>query len=365
MRGVRSNDVAASNDDGMREPDAMEEWATQRFEIVPGYLNTATLGLPTRASLEVLQRCIVDWRAGALHAPSFDGEVDRCRTAYASLVGIDPSRVAIASQVSVVAGLVAGSTPAGSTVLCAEGDFTSVLFPFLADPDIRVRLVPLDSLIDSVGDDVDLVAVSVAQSSNGTLLDLDALADAADRAGTRTFLDATQAAGWAEFDADRFDVTVCHGYKWLCSPRGAAFMTVNASGDEWLHPRDAGWYAGDDPWASIYGSPLRLAPDARRFDVSPPWFSFAAAAPTLEALAEVGVATIGRHSVGLANAFRERVGLEPSNSAIVSVRSDATEALRAAGVAHAPRGGRLRFSFYVYNTLDDVEAAATIVNAAR
>ena len=67
----------------------------------------------------------------------------------------------------------------------------------------------------------------------------------------------------------------------------------------------------------------------------------------------------------LANDFRERVGLEPANSAIVSVSSDATDALRAAGIAHAPRDGRLRFSFYVYNTIADVEAAATIVNAER
>lgn len=349
----------------MHDVDVMGEWAAERFEVVPGYLNTATLGLPTRASLEVMQRCLADWQAGVLHAPSFDADVDRCRVAYAALAGTSPSRVAIASQASVVAGMVAGSTPAGSTVLCAEGDFTSVLFPFLADPEITVRFVALDSLIDSISDDIDLVAVSAAQSSDGTLLDLGALADAADRAGTRTFVDATQAAGWAELDAGRFDVTVCHGYKWLCSPRGAAFMTVGASADEWLRPLDAGWYAGDDPWASIYGAPLRLASDARRFDVSPPWFSFAAAVPTLEMFAELGVATIGRHSVGLANEFRERVGLEPSNSAIVSVPSEATDDLRAAGVAHAPRDGRLRFSFYVYNTLDDVESAAKIVNAER
>jgi selenocysteine lyase/cysteine desulfurase len=359
------HDVSASHDEDMPEREVMEQWAADRFELVPGSLNTATLGLPTRASLEVLQRRIAEWQTGTLYAPSFDADVDRCRTAYATLANTDPSRVAIASQASVVAGLVAGSTPAGSIVLCAEGDFTSVLFPFLADPDITVRLVPLDTLIDSITDDVDLVAVSSAQSSNGTLLDLTALADAADLAGARTFLDATQSAAWAEFDADRFDVTVCHGYKWLCSPRGAAFMTVSTAGNEWLHPRSAGWYAGDHPWTSIYGSPLRLAPDARRFDVSPPWFSFAAAAPTLEMLAELGTATIGRHSVSLANDFRERVGLEPSNSAIVSVSSDATDALRAAGIAHAPRDGRLRFSFYVYNTIADVKAAATIVNAER
>ena len=342
----------------------MEQWAAERFERVPGYLNTATLGLPTRASLDVLRQRMAEWQAGTLHARSFDVDVDRCRTAYAQLAGTGSSRIAIASQVSVVAGLVASSCDVGTTVLCAEGDFTSVLFPFLADPRLNVRLVPLESLIDSITDDIDLVAVSAVQSSSGARLDLDAFTDAARHNDARTFLDVTQAAGWMEFDADRFDVTVCHGYKWLCSPRGAAFMTVSDAGDAWLQPRDAGWYAGDDPWESIYGSPLRLAPDARRFDVSPAWFSFAAAAPTLEMLAELGAATIGRHSIGLANEFRSQVGLEPSDSAIVSIDSDAGEALRAAGIAHTTRAGRLRLCFYVYNTADDVEAASNIVTAS-
>ena len=243
----------------MSDAEVVEQWAADRFELVPGYLNTATVGLPTRASLEVLQRRTAEWQAGTLYAPSFDADVDRCRTAYATLANTDPSRVAIASQASVVAGLVAGSTPAGSIVLCAEGDFTSVLFPFLADPDITVRLVPLDALIDSISDDVDLVAVSSAQSSNGTLLDLTALADAADRAGARTFLDVTQSAGWAGFDADRFDVTVCHGYKWLCSPRGAAFMTVGTAGDRVAPPAQR-WLVRGRPTVGI---DLRFAASTR------------------------------------------------------------------------------------------------------
>ena len=141
-------------------------------------------------------------------------------------------------------------------------------------------------------------------------------------------------------------------------------MTISAAGDGWLRTRDAGWYAGDDPWTSIYGSPIRLAADARRFDVSPAWFSFAAAAPTLEMFAELGVAAIGHHSIGLANRFRALVGIEPSDSAIVSIESEAGDVLRSAGIAHAARAGRLRLSFYVYNTSDDVQTAAEIIGAA-
>ena len=39
--------------------------------------------------------------------------------------------MAIGSALSAFAGLVAASLPAGARVLCAEDDFTSLLFPFL------------------------------------------------------------------------------------------------------------------------------------------------------------------------------------------------------------------------------------------
>jgi selenocysteine lyase/cysteine desulfurase len=342
----------------------MDEWAADRFEIVPGYLNTATLGLPTRATIDAVRQNLVGWQAGDLHAPSFDREVERCRVAYAQLATTTPSNVAAVGQASVTAELVASNCPDGTTVLCAEGDFTSVIFPFMVNPKTSIRFVPIESLIDSIGEEVDLVAVSAAQSSSGFLLDLDALAEAAERSGTRIFLDVTQAAGWVAFDADRFDVTVSHAYKWLCCPRGAGFMTVNAAGAEWLRPLQAGWYAGGDPWTSIYGTPLRLARDARKYDLSPAWFSFAGAAPALETLAEAGVVAIGAHSVGLANAFRSMVGMEPSNSATVSLTSTAAPSLTAAGVKHSERAGRIRLSFYVYNTMADVEQAAALVRAA-
>ena len=52
-----------------------------------------------------------------------------------------------------------------------------------------------------------------------------------------------------------------------------------------LRPAGAGWYAGQDVWASVYGPAMRLADDARRFDVSPAWLSWVGAAPVLEAFA--------------------------------------------------------------------------------
>jgi selenocysteine lyase/cysteine desulfurase len=335
------------------------------FPDVGGYLNTASLGLPSRPGLEAIERHLTEWREGRSEPPDFDDDVDRSRQAYARLAGVTPDMVAVHSQVSVIGGMVASSLPDGATVLCAEEDFTSVLFPFLVDQRLDVRVVRLEQLLDEIDAGVDLVAVSAVQSADGRRLDLDALADRANRAGARTFVDVTQAAGWMALDAGRFDVTACGAYKWLCCPRGTAFMTVGPSGREWLVPRNAGWYAGDDPWQSIYGPPIRLAPDARAFDVSPAWIAWVGAAPTLELLADTGPHAIEQHDVALANTLRERLGLPPSDSAIVSIDVvDGVDALLSAGIRFAGRAGRIRLSFHHYNTVADVDLVTTALEGA-
>lgn len=331
------------------------------FGRVPGYLNTATVGLPARQGLEAMQARLDEWEAGEVDPLAYDLEVDRARAAFGRLVKVTSEDVAIVSQVSVVSGMVASSLAAGSVVLCAREDFTSVLFPFLATDGLDVRIVPLSDLLDSITDEVDLVAVSAVQSSDGKVLDLGALARLVSRHGVRTYIDLTQAAGWLDVDAALFDVTACHGYKWLCCPRGAGFMTARSETADWLMAITSSWYGGDDRWGSIYEPPLRLAAGARRYDASPAWFSYSAAAPTLEVLASLGVEALGRHSVGLANAFRSRLDMEPSDSAIVSVDSVEPSALEAAGVKAAMRAGRARFSFFAYNTLDDVEQATAAI----
>ena len=184
-------------------------------------------------------------------------------------------------------------------------------------------------------------------------------ASAAAEHGCLTYLDATQAVGWLPFDAGRFDFVSCATYKWLLSPRGTAFGVVRPERLAMLPALYAGWYAGDDPWTSIYGPPLRLARDARRLDISPAWLCWAGTVPALDLLAEVGIAAIHRHDLGLANALRERLGLPGGDSAIVTVAADGgLERLHAAGIKASVRAGAVRLSFHLHNTHSDVEAAA-------
>lgn len=334
---------------------------SDEFAAVPGYLDTASVGRPPAVAVETLRHRVGNWERGLDRPESFDSDIARSRAAYARLVGTEPRSVGVMSQVSVVSGIVASSLPDRAVVLCAEEDFSSVLFPFLADERLQVRPVPLDSLLDSIESSVDLVAVSAVQSADGRVLDLDQLASRAERERVRTYVDLTQSAGWLTIRAGQFDVTACHAYKWLCSPRGAGFLTVGNDTESWLVPRYANWFGGEDPWSSIYRPPLRLAGDARRFNASPAWFSFAAAAPTLELLADLGPEAIGEHNVGLANGLRHLLGLEPSNTAIVSIETPFGPELAAAGITAAMRAGRVRMSFHLYNTKADVEAAAAIL----
>jgi selenocysteine lyase/cysteine desulfurase len=198
--------------------------------------------------------------------------------------------------------------------------------------------------------------------STGQVADLDAIVDAAAAAEAITIVDATQAAGWLPLDATRFDAVLATAYKWLVSPRGSAFAAVSERLLERVVPHSANWFAGEDVHGSYFGPPLRLASSARRLDVSPAWFSWVATAPALELLLAVGVDTIQAHNVGLANRMRAALDLPPSNSAIVSAQLRGAEArLEAAGIIAAVRGGRLRTSWHLYNTVADVDALLDVV----
>jgi selenocysteine lyase/cysteine desulfurase len=342
--------------------------ARRLFSPEGTYLNTATYGLPPLPAFEAMQRALDEWRHGRTQFAHWDESVGRARRAFAALAHVDPGEVAIGSTVSGFAGLVAAALPDGARVLAVEGDYTSVLFPFLAQAPrgVAVELVALERLAEALDPRHDLVAFSAVQSADGRLADVDAIVAAAAAHDVRTFADTTQATGWHDLDHGRFDFTACAGYKWLLAPRGTAYFTLRPHLRDGLIPHGAGWYAGDDVPASYYGAPLRLAADARRFDLSPAWHCWVGAAPAAELLAELGAAAIGAHDVAMANRLRAGLGMEPGSSAIVSLDglpADAAEHLAAARVMAAGRGGLLRLSFHLYTTEEDVDRALAVLRS--
>ena len=336
----------------MRIGEAQRLWQPETL-----YLNTASYGLPPTPAWDALQAVLEDWRGGRTTWEGWGESTESARASFARMVGVPADWIAAGANTSAMVGFAAASLPDGARVVSTDPEFTSLLWPFLVQQrGIEVECVPVAALPDSIDERTDVVAVSVVQSSTGELADLNAVVEAAAAHDALTVVDATQACGWLPVDASRIDLLACSAYKWLCSPRGTAFMSVRPELRDRLTPIAAGWYAGEDPHSSYYGAPLRLAQDARRFDVSPAWFPWIATAPTLELLLEIGIEVIHEHDLRLANRFRAGLGLPPSDSAIFSAElPEAEERLHGTRVMAAARAGLLRTSWHVYNTDDDVD----------
>lgn len=326
-----------------------------------GYLAACTLGLPIAATRDAVHVDLERWSAGTATAGDYAAALERSRGHAATLLGTSPEQIATGSQVSVFTAIAAASAPTGAEVLCVDGDFSSMVGPFLARGDLRVRHVPLHALAESITPSTWLVAYSLVQSATGELADAASVSLAARAAGALIMIDTTQATGWLPTDRLDADLVVCHAYKWLSAPRGAAFAAFSPRAVDELTPLTAGWYSGADPWASCYGPELHLADGARRFEVSPAWHAWAGAEPALAFAASLDLEGVRAHDVGLANAFRAELGLEASDSAIVSWPDPdgcALAALTSAGLVASGRAGRARVAFHLWNDEEDVALAA-------
>lgn len=329
------------------------------WEPEPGWLNTASYGVPPRPAFEALQCALDEWRRGANGWDKWDEASGRSRTAFARLVGTVPGDITLGASASQVLAPVAASLPPGSRVVVPDIEHTSNLFPWLVHH-LDVHTMPPADLPAAINERTAAVAFSLVQSATGEVAPIDDIVAAARAHGALLVADATQAAGWLPVDTTRFDVLAVSAYKWLMCPRGTAFGYLSPAVRDRIRPIAANWYAGEGD--ASYGPPLRLAKDARRFDITPPWFSYVAAAPTLELLLDIGIDPIHQHDVGLANRFRTGLGMRLSNSAIVTVsKPGSAERLAAAGIRASVRNGGSRVAFHLYTTEADVDAALAVL----
>lgn len=329
------------------------------FVGADGFLDTPTFGVPPRFVAEALREGVRSWEQGRLEVSAFDEPMGASRAAYASLIGVDERQVAMGSSVSSLVGLVAAAVPDGSRVATLRGEYTSVTFPFAAQAGrgVTVTELPRGRLEDAAGDgDFDVVAVSLVQSADGAVLDVETLRRSIANSGTVTVIDVTQALGWKNIELTWADIVTAASYKWLLGPRGAAWMSLSQRMFETLVPHAANPFASDDLWSSLYGLPMRLAADARRFDSSPVWFSVLGAGVSLPWVASLDRAAVEAHTVGLANRLRAELELTPVDSAIVSIPvSHTADALQRTGVRASVRAGAVRVGFHLYNTESDLD----------
>jgi selenocysteine lyase/cysteine desulfurase len=229
-----------------------------------------------------------------------------------------------------------------------------------ADRGVRVQTVPGERLVEVAAERGDVIAFSLVRSIDGVRVDAAIVAAARSR-GAWTVVDAAQAMCWLDVDYRRFDVTVAPAFKWLCSPRGSAFLLVDPDRLDQLRPGLASWWSSTDP-VPFYAESLRLPDTAKRLDTTPVWTAWPGTLAALRALAPIGVSAIGAHVYRLAARLRHGLGLAEADSAIVLLtEAGAAERLASAGITVATTPAGARLSFHLYTTQADIDRVLDVL----
>ncbi|GAA1734448.1 aminotransferase class V-fold PLP-dependent enzyme [Microbacterium paludicola] len=172
---------------------------------------------------------------------------------------------------------------------------------------IRVVALPLAATADQVveafraalTDAVKLVVVDQITSPTARLLPVDRIADLAHERGARVLVDGAHAPGLvADAAVTRADWWFGNLHKWACAPRGSALLVTTAPDRDELWPLIDSWGA-DEPYPGRFDSQGTL--DATAYLAAPRSLAFIEreygwdrARQTMNALADLGVETIGR-----------------------------------------------------------------------
>ena len=334
----------------------------------PGYLSTASFGIPCPAAADIVTATTAAWSEGRLTFGSWFADTQRARDSIAKLLEVRADSVALGTSTATMLGSVAANLPDGARVLAPVNEHSSNLLPYLnhAHRGVSVTLAPLAELASRVDASISLVSCSAVQSLTGEVVDIAALRQATLRAGAMLCLDGSQACGWLPLSGAAADFIVCSVYKWLCSPIGGAFLIVAPETARKMRPATPGWPATTEPAAPPYGVEAQLADSARRFDSGPNLISMIGAKQSIDAITSIGVQTIFEHDVGLANRLRAGLDMPPANSAIVTLPIPGAAAhLGAEGIQATEWKGILRLSFHLYNSEDDVTRTLAALKAIR
>src|SRR5689334_21633703 len=149
---------------GIRELPISDAQALWRPETV--YLNKANYGLPPQPAWEALQAALADWHGGRTSFEGWMPATEQAREQFALMTSARAEDVAIGANVSGLLGLVAAAIPDGTRVVAAENEFTSLIFPFLAQAGrgVEVEFVPLERLAEAIDGSTGVVAFSAVQS---------------------------------------------------------------------------------------------------------------------------------------------------------------------------------------------------------
>ncbi len=360
------------------------------------YLNCAYLAPQLRsryeAGLAAMERTKAPW---TITPVDFFTDVERLRRLFAGLIGADAEGVALIPAISYGAGVAASNLEVGPgrTVVVLEDQFPSNIYPWRAalettGGDVVTVARPnegtwTDPVLAAISADTAVVTVPNCHWTDGSLVDLTAVAAAARDVGAAVAVDASQSLGALPFDtaAIRPDFVYAVGYKWLLGPFGLGYLWVAPEHRDGK-PLEEGWITrvGSEDFSGLVDYQDEYAPGARRFDVGErsSFHLVPMAIAALEQLTAWGIADIAATIEGLTGAVEKQAearGLRavprPDRAPhLIGMRAEGglppglSGALADRGVYVSVRGDSIRVAPHLYNDESDVDRLFSALDEA-
>jgi selenocysteine lyase/cysteine desulfurase len=357
------------------------------------YFNTASLA-PTLNCVLAAGQASLDRRAQPWTITTSDWftAAEERRALFARLIGAAPDDVALISATSYGIAAAAANLDGrpGQRVLVLAEEYPSGVYTwrrFAARTGGTVHTVHrrpgetwTDAVLQVLDETVAVVSVPQVHWTDGTLVDLPPIAQAAHDAGAALVIDASQSAGAVPLDVAelRPDFVVTVGYKWLLGPFGLGYLYV-APAHQDGRPLEENWIVREDAqdFARLVDYRDTYQRGARRFDMGQrtAFELTPMAIAALEQLADWTVpdiaATLEAVTGRIADASRD-LGLhvpEPRGPHMLGIdvpehrRARLLNALDEAGVHVGARGAAFRISPHLHTTDRDIERLLNALEA--
>ena len=345
------------------------------------YLYSCSQGALSDAVEEGMRQYACSWRTSSNPWEEWVGAYENLRREFARFINAAPEEVAIVTSAS------AGINPIASAisfsrrdrVVMGEYEFPTMGHIWLAQEARGAKIqfvdgvnhtVPVERYAAAIDERTAVVALTQVSFLNGFRCDVSEITRIAHERGALVFLDGFQDCGTRPIDVKALgvDFYVTGTLKYLLGPAGLGFLYVRRELIESLTPPVSSWMAQRDVFA--YDT-KRFDPalEARRFEGGSPAIpNIYMARPAIELLTRAGMENVAARIATLAGAFQEGardLRIESKTHAgsvgpLIVLRSknaaEMVARLAARGFVVSARRDGVRFSFHVYNSLEDVAA---------
>jgi len=373
------------------------------------YLDLGGRGLLSKEVRAAIEAHLDDAMYGRVDKDRLFEITEEARSRFAQLINAEPDEITYTKNISEGLNIVASSLQwksGDNVIVCPELEHPNNIYLWLNLKrfGVEVRYVhhrdghmPVDEMIAAIDGRTRILTTSTVSFSPGFRTDIDKLGRACRDRGVLFLVDAAQSAGVLHTDVkhSNIDALAVSTQKGLLALYGMGYLYVRRPLAEAMHPPYIARFGIDMGKADVHESDLgdgsfKFMPAARRFDLGN--YNFAgvcAAHASLGQLLSLGTKNIEAHSVKLAHALAQGLldlGLPvcggkpgPHLAEIVTVgqygsggdkgSSDALTNklythLTSNRVKLSMRRGVMRFSFHLYNNMQDVERVLKLTQEA-